>query len=459
MRLAALRARVVAACPGLAALAALALTQAAVPTSPEQQAHRAAVRTERTAAFFAAWAGADEARRRATGEALEGGVPRGAPLGARPSLAALGAATRVLGGEPAEDELGAFADSLDLQVRPGAFAAVGPEDDEDRGAPLTIRVYRLWHLPAARDAQLSLFWLGPGGERIQARSEPFGAQAFQGRGFDMFVHAPRSGPGTWRLQPVLRVDGRDAAGPAVPVACVADLDARLAAVPAPGAETGGSSGANAALADLLARGLRRAEVRGADELLSLVAAPERGVWTGLAQDAGAAGPRVVGHAPAAPGNGALVFFWTGAEAEEVPLRGPVGDAWRALADERGLGLFTLVAAPGGPGEPGALRRGLELVARVSGADPILIARGTSATTALLLLAASGAQPLDLAGFVLAQPAPALPSLLPAVPVLAVLATAARDPARADVTLRTLPDDPLFAERELPGLVGDWLRAD
>jgi hypothetical protein len=132
----------------------------------------------------------------------------------------------------------------------------------------------------------------------------------------------------------------------------------------------------------------------------------------------------------------------------------VGDAWRALADERGLGLFTLVASAG---EAGALRRGLERVAGVCGADPILIARGPSATTALLLLAASGAQPLDLAGFVLAQPAPALPSLLPAVPVLAVLADAARDPVRADVTLRTLPDDPLFAERELPGLVGEWLR--
>ena len=464
--------RAAAAVLAASALVSSALAQTAVSTSFEHQAHLAAVRAERSADFLAAWGAASADARDAARAVLSARATGVAPLGARPDLDALAAATRALAGEDPADDLAAFADSLDLQVRPGAFAAtepdgaVGPPKERDgnaRGEPLTVRVYRLRHLPRSSDAELSLVWLGPSGERIHARREPFGATAFHGRGFDMYVRAPVSEPGPWRLQPVVRRDGREVAGAAVPVACVARLEQRVAAL----GEREVSRSGRAALDDLFARGLRRPEAPSAAELLAIL---EAGVWADpvdgeRAEDAPpgvARGARLIGRAAFGPdrrgGKGALVFLWSGDDGEELPFFGAVGDAWRALAEQRGLGLFSLAA---GAGDVGGLRAGLARAATESGGAPILVARATAATQALLMLAMTRDEPLELGGLVFVQPTPAPPPGLPDAPVLAVLAASpstASDSTSRSVAIRRLPPAPLFGERELPGLVEDWLAA-
>ncbi len=442
------------------ALAALALPcagapQNAPPASSGQARHLAAVRTERTARFFADLGAADEAARSAALALLRAAERPGQPLGARPDLAALAAAGRVLSGADAEavrsDELARFADALDLQVVPGAFAA----ESEGLGTPLTVTAYRLERDPPARDVELSLDWIGPGGERRRARSEPFGAQAFRAPGFRMFVRAPLSEPGLWHLQPVVRADGREVPGAPVPVECVAGLAERVARARALAAPPGlAADAARARLDALLSSGLRAPESPVASACLAPFEDPSAPAWR-AAPDGGE--PFLFGGFEGQSRGGALVFLWSEGDAEELPLAGRVGDAWRALARERGLGLFVLRAVAG---EGARLRAGLEEARRLAGRDPILVARGRGALVASLLFAGAAVegQPLPLGGVVLLCPAEGLPRLMPPVPTLVVAEPPAGDPGEDPPGRSFAAGGPLafLDEPRLPALVAEWL---
>ncbi len=437
----------------LAALApAPAAAQNAPPASPAQARHRAAVRTERTGRFFAACSAAPDAVRAAAGDLLRATLEGRAPPGTRPELLALAQAERVLGGaDPAAvraDALAMFADGLDLQVAPGAFSAHG----EGLGEPVTVTVYRLERDPPAPDCELSLDWIAPDGVRTRARTEPFGAQAFRGAGFKMYVRAPRSPPGLWHLQPVVRAGGREVEGVPVPVECVAQLAPRAARARA--AALGAGGGAETALDRLdalLALGLRAPELAGASAWLAALEEPAAApAWSAP----GGGEPFLFGGFEGAEKRGALAFLWSEDDAEELPLAGPVGEAWRALARERGLGLFVLrVRAGEGP----RLRAGLEELERLAGRAPVLVARGRGAFVASLLLpgAAAGGEVLPLSGLVLLYPAAGLPRLLPPVPTLVVGPPGGEAPPPG---LRFVPGGvfPFLDEPRLPALVGEWL---
>ena len=160
--------------------AALAAPQNAPATSAEQALHQTAVRTERSARFFAAFTTA-EAPAREAAQAFLGEVQRASDaLGRRPSLVELEIATRLSGGarpEDARSELARFADGLDLEVVPGAFAP----GSTGLGAPLAVTVYRLQSDPPARDVELALEWIGPDGARACARARSPSARRLSAR--------------------------------------------------------------------------------------------------------------------------------------------------------------------------------------------------------------------------------------------------------------------------------------
>lgn len=432
--------------------AALAAPQNAPPTGQEQALHLSAVRAERSARFFEAFVTADAVEREAA-QAFLGKAQRARdPLGRRPSLVELATATELLGGadqDSAGSELARFAQGLDLQVVPGAFIA---ESTAGLGTPLTVTVYRLEGDPPARDVEIALDWQAPDGTRTRARTEPFGAQAFRAPGFHMFVRSPVSEPGLWRLVPVVRAGGREFQGAGVPVECVADLLARtgrsLSAEPA-GVDV---VTARQRLDRLLRAGLRSPEACGATPCLLPLEDPAAPAWRPTGDSAG--GPLLYGGFADERRVGALVLLLFEGEAEEIPLTGPVGDAWRALARERGLGLFVLSTKGG---DTAGLRRGLAEVARLAGADPILVARGRALLTASLLFAAAAPEgPLPLAGLVAQSPAPGIPKLRPPVPALVVAPGAPPSEVPSDVTFRQGGDVSLLDELRLPALVGEWL---
>jgi hypothetical protein len=276
----------------------------------------------------------------------------------------------------------------------------------------------------------------------------------------MYVRAPLAPPGIWQLRPVVHAGGRAAAGHAVPVESVPRLAERVDALRERLARAAPGAGEEA-LVDLLERGTRRAELAGADELLRALEPEEAGIWLSLGSEVpDANAPRSArlvgglagdGEAP----RGALVLLWTGGEREDVPLRGPVGAGWRRTAREHGLELYVLELDAGDVEE---LRAVLAEVARRSGGDPILVARGVSVTAASLLLVLNAGRPLALDGLVLAAPSAALPRVLPPVPVLAVLPERGSAAAPERVTIEVGDPLPFLGEPDLPAAVGRWLSA-
>lgn len=193
--------------------------QNAWPVSPEQRAHVAMVRSERTAALHAAWETAGEERRARAVQWLVEARREGVPDGALPELTSLAAATRILrggdGGLDLDDPLQRFADALDLQVVPGEFAPA----ETGRGEALTVRVYRLGRGAIDENVLTRLFWIAPDGTEILARREPIGPARFETPGFGMFIRAPLAEAGWWRLVPELTIGERTARGVAVEVEC------------------------------------------------------------------------------------------------------------------------------------------------------------------------------------------------------------------------------------------------
>ncbi|MCB9913762.1 MAG: hypothetical protein H6828_01275 [Planctomycetes bacterium] len=198
--------------------------------------HLEAVRAERVAELRAAYAEAAPERRSAAEAALLAGVDPGRPALRPPDFDALARARRALLGEaapaPALDEL---AESLDLRVVPGCFAARA----EGRGEATTVAVTQLWRAPG-RDADVTLWWTR-GEERERARSEPVAAASFAA-GFEMYVRPPVSTPGRWALVAELRAGDASAWSRPVAVECVDDLAALRARVAADASLGAGAAG-------------------------------------------------------------------------------------------------------------------------------------------------------------------------------------------------------------------------
>ncbi len=437
-------------------LPAVAAAQNANPNDPAQARHRLAVRTERTARFFEAWEAASVERREAAERLLREERRPGAPVGSRPELPALAKATHVLRGaesaDSREDALQRFADSLDLQVTPGAF---GPAAS-GRGEALTVRVYRAFDDAPAPDVELELQWLAADGTAARARREPFAGTAFKTPGFLMYVRAPLSEPATWRLVPVVRADGREARGAPVLVECVADLSRRATELEDAGGEEA------AILSLLLTRGLRHPEVERPSDLLAALESDgghPRGFLradgaSGAAGDAGLA--YSWGGFPSADCRRVVVFFLPADEGAESVLQGPVGEAWVRFARERGVGLFVHRARSDGAH---VLAANLHRLAR---GEPerelVLVARGNAIWILQLMLLAPGdpsiADAVD--ALVLASPTATPAKKLPAVPTLVVSPELPEGETPAHVLHVRDATTCFLAEPSLPRLVGEWL---
>ncbi|MEW6073977.1 MAG: hypothetical protein AB1726_15455 [Planctomycetota bacterium] len=461
-----------------AALAAAALfapaagAQNAWPATPDQAHHVAIVRAERTASLLAEWREADARRRAAAAELLAAERSPGAPEGRLPSLSTLALATRVLrGADPAEaraDGLQRFADSLDLQVVPGAFrtAAAGAAAEED-GEPLTVRFYRLHDGPFRADVVLGLLWIGPDGSEARARTEPIAARHFDPPGNRMYLRAPRAAEeGWWRLVPEVAAEGRRVRGLGV-----------LVAARAPATLEGWKDLAAAGdrgRADLLERGMRAALLLAAGHPLarpfpSLAAGhppfalpsaagdPARGgdpenelrIRTGWGEPAGP-GPVAAGR----PVRRIFLLPVPAEECAEAVFLGPVGEAWQDLAREQGAPVCAVeVGAKGGEAFARLVAGWRASLPSGDRGEVIVVARG-AAVTALPFLLAGREVAID--GFVLAPERSGRPQALPPGPTLVVSGAAlAGDPAAG---LAVVQDgDPLVVrDLALPGRIAAWL---
>lgn len=472
-------------CAALLLAGASALAQGLPRNTPWQLRHLQTVRVERTQRFLDAFDAADEARRAPALRLLEELGRAGAAPGALPDIAALDAATRVLAGAAPEsvrqDALARFADALDLQVVPGAFEPA----HEGRGEPLVVRVYLLY--PAALDGEveLMLLWRAPDGRELEARSEPFASTAFGGAGFDMYLRAPLSEPGTWRLVPEVRQRppegpdahggpgdeaARSARGAGVEVACIAGFAARVRALRSaePEGPAGGVQGDDALgdLLRLLGHGLRSAQALAPAELLErlehgeFAGVPERlagldprlSAW-GLFGEGGASESAAPGGTAAAAPDVVFVVLVAHGETAAALFHGPRGAGWSELARAPGHGVVALEAARA-PREVlvEALR---DLARRRPGAALCAVALGDAASVLQLALAGQhDLVPGPLQGLVLCAslqvPGPGLPD----VPILLVSALAT-DGGRGNVTSAAGAPLPLFDEAELPARVRAW----
>ena len=423
---------------------------------------------------------------------------RGAGVSWYPPLEHLIGALRALAGPPEKSgtgdprrereqaELQAQVDALDLVVVPGGFAprlqAPGGGGDEQgggagRGEPITVHVQAVAPIagPGTLELELRLFWVGTGeqaGRVERARTEPVSAQALEA-GFPAYLRPPASGPARWRLVPELARAGLAARSEGVEVPC-------LDWPPAAADENAGLAPAlvRAGLEVLRAHGVRWFSALDAGAAAELLAdpAPAPGHALPLEQlflDPDGA-PRLLWlRRPAgdAPVRVALLLLCNDHEPDDLPLAGPVGARWAALADRRGALLLSAAT----PGPSAGLTTGVVVeralrAARDAGlpAEAPLVAVGRGGAAARLTFDPSPA----LAAAVLCtevrgDPAAVLPGttrLL--VGPLEAAASSNAEPAspdgrgghggrgglaRADATGVLLLDD-----LELPGLVEPWL---
>ena len=447
------------------------IAQNAWPAQPEHKLHRKVVRAERTVHFFTAWEAASEADRgRAVGLLREERGER-TPEGRLPTLSALAAATRVLGGvDPlvaAGDSLQRFADAIDLQASPGVFRA----HQEGRGEPITVRFYRMYDCAFREDVSLSLHWIGRDGTERRARTEHVAARHFDPLGQDLYIRAPLSeGTAWWRLVPEVEFGGEQRRGVGIEVLCTTG-EPREWMEREPGHDRG-------ELTPFLAKGFRAAGLTAGGDShplaggfgpLSGVAPLPLGVEAaelaqyrreveGLRLRAGTSPPRDIASLLAEEGEH-LVFVLLSSieECAEAPFLGPVGKAWRKLAREH-RAVVCAVELP--LKEEASFRRLLE--GWKAAAPPgsrvrlILVASGDAATRLPFLFVGQDAGP---DGLVLSTERLGCPPVLAGVPTL-LLSNTDHDVGSSEGV--TQVQDALSAflrELALPRRIAAWLAAD
>lgn len=192
---------------------------------PVSGSHLANARFERHLALQDAWEAASDELRAPILTLLRKLAKRSIPSAYVLELAMLTRMTRMLEVGDAPTEPGQhLVDALDLRPIPGVFRPAADESDEPAD-PLTVRIVSLYKVRVKEDVELSLVWLGPDGQEHRVRTEPMGSSPDDIVGFEMYITAPASEPGTWALVPELRTADGVYRGFPVPVECVrAELD-------------------------------------------------------------------------------------------------------------------------------------------------------------------------------------------------------------------------------------------
>jgi len=473
---------------GAPALGAGALDAPAQEPEPERdpellELHRLALELERRLAVQQAWLAADEEPRRAAADVIHAQLRTGIPTVYWPPLAVLADAWNVLRGADLEQDgpERRFAAALDLRVRPGAFAAQEGSDPAEQGAPLTIDVEALYsvELPGSPEspdspdspdsvgeARLSLFWIGPDGTEIRARSEPIlEPEAFAAPGFPMYVRAPLAEPGLWSLVPEIETARGAARGFPVRVECVEALEQRLAELQA---LLAAEAPADERTAAELLRALR-AGVRSPlwPRLVEHFEGRHASLWRDYEMSGiELGGAELVGIPPSEDARAVLIVLAASGKPAAWTFAGPAGEAWRRLAIERRV----LVLATDLPIDSAGVAAGAatvsDLAAGLRAAEPdrpVLLLASGPALSRLRSAERRGAE-LAFDGLVLSTvlARPARPRGLDGVPTLfvEVLADAPSEsgPEGDELTWMRRPEPPLVADVMLPDWIGPWLEA-
>ena len=293
--------------------------------------HLAAVRAEREAELGLLLAEAPEERTQRAWRALAEGRRPGRPALQSLDFEVLAAARRELLGERIEgDRLQVLADSLDLRVVPGCFAA----REDGLGEAMVVHVTQLWPAPS-QDALLSLWWLGPNGERLRARQEPIQASSLE-RGFEMYVRPPASSGGRYHLVPELEVGLRTVSGLPVPldgVPGLVELTGRLRGTSPLGAGALGRT-FRSRLKDLLELGVRSGSTTPLSQQVAILEGASelaRPLAVESVEDL-----ELVELGPAEAG-GTLVLVASAPGGSAIDLcAGALGTSWSELARREGL---------------------------------------------------------------------------------------------------------------------------
>ena len=409
--------------------------------------HRANLRAEREDDFFRAWEAATPAARQRTAQVLRDLRSQGAPAEWRPDIGSLGVATWTLGGGDPELLLGenpaaslaVQAVCVDLVVRPGAFVAT---EAGGRPANLTVRVWPLFELRETLDVTVRLIWIAPDGSESLAREEPVAARAFSDGGFDLFVRAPKSTPGVWRLVLELEPDlgalkdglrsapvGLGLLGAArsapVLVPCVASLPAETAE------EQGFHAGTRAVLVQSGLRLSFDAERLAREKLVDVMAPEPTRPADDFATSVLLASPRDLAGGPT--------------------LAGIVGETWRQAVPARLL--------PVEPSAGGVEDRIHQTLATLPPGARVLVLRGDTVLDAQLESLRFGLFEVDALVVLANEWRPT--ATLPKVPTLfltpnAQAAEFARTQGEGYVDAETLAYSPFLSELELPGRVASFL---
>ena len=256
-------------------LVLLALGQSALAQEP-YEAHLRNLYVERRLMLEEHWAGADTEQQDRIQQALRASAGRSQPAlyaASAQQLTELCVLFETGGADFAAIPLQRrVACSLDLLVLPGAFNAMQGE----RGDAMIVRVLpaytRLFKRYLPKELHLSLYWIGPEGQELRARTESVHRDALVLPGFEMYIHAPASKPGEWHLVPVVEWERTAGRGVPVPVECVRAPFKRFDALSGSEARDPRGQDVLQRLSRILQHGVRDAFDPGVEELLQ--GAPE-----------------------------------------------------------------------------------------------------------------------------------------------------------------------------------------
>jgi hypothetical protein len=461
----------------LALLPALGLQAPEAPDPARLSAdHRRTVESERTAALLEAWMDADEDVRAKVAARIDDARPRGAALAAKPALAELiGALHELTGGALVgpvplprlgeQQRLQAFADSLDLTLQPGAFAARA----QGRGEALTVHVSALFRPQLWGDVFLALVWIGPDGREIVARREPATVEVLLD-GVPLFIRPPESEPSVWTLAAQVELQDLVARGLGTRVECLPDLQARTArALVAPEEESAGDARLRHGLRLLMEHGVRLQVALAPGRALALLEGSGEAEW-----------PRPVERAfvepdgregwiwalrPAGPLERVIVMVAPGAELPDLALSGTLGERWaRTAAAQRALLFAVELPSAAADRAPAELFERLGELARAAGVpedgERILVGRGAAALRLTFSVPRDTYHAAVLSTVVPADDARAFLAGVPRLVVAPGGSAGAPDPSETPgelVWVEGAPT-PLFNEPRLPALVDAWLAA-